>query len=173
MTSAIALIIFSCSALLPNAAAIFWGDWGLFECCPDNTPAIGFKLKTERPQGRGDDTALNGISLKCRSDSWVSSSVGPWGNYGNEFICPANTFLTSCQLRVEGRQGRGDDTAANNLNCKCSNGQILYGDGTHWGGWMAWSDECPTGICGLKTRVEGRQGNGDDTALNDVLFRCC
>ena len=45
------------------------------------------------------------------------------------------------------------------------------------GGWGAWSDPqyCPRGqvICGLKQRVEGRQGKDDDTAMNAIGFYCC
>ncbi|KZS07489.1 Uncharacterized protein APZ42_028601 [Daphnia magna] len=123
-------------------------------------------------------TPLNGIAFKCLSSNiWITSSVGPWGGYGRDFICPTGTYITQCQLRVESRQGSGccgcDDTAANNLNCKCSNNDIMNGDGTEWGDWMAFSRNCSTGICGLQTRVERSQGIGDDTALNDAIFMCC
>ncbi|KAL0163464.1 hypothetical protein M9458_042860, partial [Cirrhinus mrigala] len=47
---------------------------------------------------------------------------------------------------------------------------VLTGDGTHWGDWGDWSQTCVgKGICGIKTRVEEPQGNGDDTALNDAI----
>ncbi|XP_032797652.2 vitelline membrane outer layer protein 1-like [Daphnia magna] len=171
---AVALVILCCSAFLPQSAAIYWGDWGTVQYCPSGSPVVGFSLKTERPQGRDDDTALNGIAFKCLSSNiWITSSVGPWGGYGRDFICPTGTYITQCQLRVESRQGSGDDTAANNLNCKCSNNDIMNGDGTEWGGWMAFSQHCSKGICGLKTRVERSQGSGDDTALNDAKFLCC
>ena len=43
--------------------------------------------------------------------------------------------------------------------------------------WGYWSEPvyCPEGyyVCGLKQRVEGRQGDGDDTAMNAVGFYCC
>jgi hypothetical protein len=69
-------------------------------------------------------------------------------------------------------QGDGDDTSANNLNCKCSNGETLNGDGTRWGNWNEWSSLCRNGIMAIQTRVEGHQGKEDDTALNDVEFTC-
>lgn len=70
----LALAIFCYSGFIPTVAGVYWGDWGNVECCP--APVTGFKLKTERPQGRGDDTALNSISLKCSaSNTWISSSA--------------------------------------------------------------------------------------------------
>jgi hypothetical protein len=89
-----------------------------------------------------------------------------------EFLCPSNGWLTSCRLRVESMQGDGDDTAANNLECKCSNGQVLLGDGEHWGDWNEWSSPCDQGIETIQTRVQEPQGSGDNTALNDVRFTC-
>ena len=45
------------------------------------------------------------------------------------------------------------------------------------GGWGTWNDgvDCPDGyyVCGMKTRFEGNQGGGDDTALNGIQMKCC
>ncbi|XP_046461608.1 vitelline membrane outer layer protein 1-like [Daphnia pulex] len=155
-----------------TVTATFWGDWGKVEHCPEGERATGFSLKTEREQGRGDDTALNAIALICTSGRMITSTQGPWGNWGGRFVCQSGSYITSCQLRVEPPQGSGDDTSANNLNCKCSNGETLNGDGTSWGGWNAWSSPCENGIMAIQTRVEGHQGKRDDTALNDVQFTC-
>ncbi|CAM4663401.1 unnamed protein product [Leuciscus chuanchicus] len=95
-----------------------------------------------------------------------------WGVWGRIKWCPSGYFK-SFQLRVESSQGSGDDTAANNINFKCSGGQVLEGDSTDWGDWGNWSPTCEgKGICGIQTRVEPPQGRGDDTALNDVRMFC-
>ena len=52
------------------------GDWGKVEYCPEGEKATGFSLKTEREQGRGDDTALNAIALLCTRGSSIPSSQG-------------------------------------------------------------------------------------------------
>ena len=45
------------------------------------------------------------------------------------------------------------------------------------GGFGKWSDPvfCPPGyyVCGLRQKVEGNQGSGDDTSMNAVSFYCC
>ena len=48
-----------------------------------------------------------------------------------------------------------DETAANNVDVKCSNGDILSGNGMFWGYWSEYK-YCPAGsaICGIKTRGE-------------------
>ncbi|CAM4664127.1 unnamed protein product [Leuciscus chuanchicus] len=160
-----------------------WGSWGFRSMCPSGTYAAGFSLKVERPIGRGDDTALNGIRLHCVDRSKessgvhdytsIESDVGNWGDWTDIKWCHSG-HLTSFQLRVESSQGKGDDTAANNIRFTCSGGEVLEGDGTDWGNWGNWSPNCMgKGICGIKTRVEGSQGRGDDTALNDVRMFCC
>ncbi|KAL1253499.1 hypothetical protein QQF64_018192 [Cirrhinus molitorella] len=161
-----------------------WGQWGHREMCPTGTYAAGFSLKVEDHAGHKDDTALNGIRLHCvdlskgLSHSYhnyasVRSNVGSWGHWTDIKWCPSG-FLTAFQLRVETHQGLGDDTAANNIRFKCSQGSFLLGDGTHWGDWGDWSETCRgKGICGIKARVEAPQGIGDDTALNDVRMYCC
>ncbi|XP_043938404.1 vitelline membrane outer layer protein 1 homolog [Protopterus annectens] len=151
-----------------------WGSWGWTSYCPVNSKAHGFSLKIEGRQGRGDDTAMNGIRLYCTDGSGaVESKTGPWGEWKTAVWCPGDGVLTSFSLKVEPPQGDGDDTAANNIMFKCSSGPVIEGIGQEWGVYGSWSDLCDYGICGLQTKVEDSQGNGDDTALNDVQFICC
>jgi hypothetical protein len=60
-----------------TVTATYWGDWGKVEYCPEGERATGFSLKTEREQGRGDDTALNAIALICTSGRRITSTQGP------------------------------------------------------------------------------------------------
>ncbi|KAK2872220.1 hypothetical protein Q8A67_022117 [Cirrhinus molitorella] len=125
---------------VPNGGS--WGSWGQREMCPSGTYAAGFSLKVEDSVGDGDDTALNGIRLHCVNTpkgssnayhdySSIQSDVGSWGRWTDIKWCPSG-FLTAFQLRVERPQGNGDDTAANNIMFKCTQGS-LQGDGTGWG----------------------------------------
>ena len=142
--------------------------------CTAGKHVVAFQLKTEKDQGGNkDDTALNGIKLQCadigsgRDDSSIHSKVGDWGDWGAEYRCPSGSALTGFRLRGEKDQGRGDDTAANNLMgfCRSSTTQeetdSITGDGLSWGDWSARRD-CPRGyaICGIKTQVEDSQGSG-------------
>ena len=141
--------------------------------CNPGKYVVGFQLKTEKEQGDGDDTALNGIKLQCaavglaRDDSIVHSTVGEWGDWGQYFRCPIGSVLTGYQLRSESEQGQGDDTAANNLLGFCSSSvtsvetDAVVGDGLSWGDWTERRD-CPSGygICGIRTQVESNQGSG-------------
>ncbi|KAG2458104.1 VMO1 protein, partial [Polypterus senegalus] len=54
----------------------------------------------------------------------------------------------------------------------CSDGTVLTGYGQGWGNWDNPSSACERGISGIQTKVERPQGDGDDTALNDVRFNC-
>ncbi|XP_064223682.1 vitelline membrane outer layer protein 1 homolog [Aotus nancymaae] len=156
-----------------------WGDWAWPEMCPDGFLARGFSLKVEPSQGRGDDTALNGIRLHCAlrnalgNAHVIESKSGRWGEWSKPLWCPGSGFLVAFSLRVEPPIGRGDDTAANNVRFRCSDGKELEGPGLSWGDFGDWSPPCAKGVCGLQTKIEGPLGSGDDTALNDVLFFCC
>ncbi|MEE6524229.1 hypothetical protein FKM82_023578 [Ascaphus truei] len=155
-----------------------WGKWGDYEYCPEGFHVKGFDLKVEGKQGKGDDTALNGIRLHCvskdasQTERLIQSAEGRWGSWTSTVWCP-NGNLIAFSLRVESFQGLGDDTAANNIMFKCSDNSILQGSGQSWGKYGGWSQSCQIGICGIRTKVERPQGNGDDTALNDVEFKCC
>jgi hypothetical protein len=166
-----------------------WGDWGNADLCPLDSFAYGFRIKVERSQGGGDDTALNAIELACRTETGttttatVSSSQGEWGDWSSWSYCAQNELLVSYELKVEPGQRGGDDTSANSLRMGCRRLTYPGPDATSlltpdlqggWGNWqgMNYTPE-RTAICGLKTKVEARQGGGDDTALNDVAFSYC
>jgi hypothetical protein len=82
-------------------------------------------------------------------------------------------------LKVQDYQGKDrDDTAANDLQFRCSNtgnfAALKTNNGGPWGAWGCWSDVCSdTGICGIETRIETDKTSGDETALNDVRMYCC
>ncbi|XP_075703423.1 vitelline membrane outer layer protein 1 homolog [Rhinoderma darwinii] len=155
-----------------------WGDWGTVERCAPGTSARGFSLKVESFQGPLDDTALNGIKLYCCEPgsrtpiNTITSTVSEWGNWTSISWCPKGN-LKSFSLQVEPIRGLDDDTAANNVRMQCSDSTTLIGKGMPWGVYGGWSGVCADGSCGVKTKVEGSQGLGDDTALNDIQLECC
>uniref|UniRef100_A0A7M4F8E3 Vitelline membrane outer layer 1-like protein n=1 Tax=Crocodylus porosus TaxID=8502 RepID=A0A7M4F8E3_CROPO len=124
------------------------------------------------------DSALNGILLYCSDGTTITSSTVffscRWGQWSAKQWHP-RLYLTAFSLKVESPQGDGDDTAANNIKFRLLDGRVQEGNtGSVWGTFGSWSNHCYSGaICGLQTKVEPPQGEGDDTTLNDVRFFCC
>src|SRR3569832_1269346 len=86
-----------------------------------------------------------GARGKCshhHSSQMHCSKQGDWGDWGGVRYCDG--FITGFQLRIEGDQRGGDDTATNNIRVKCSTGEELTGDGMDYGEWREWS-HCPRG----------------------------
>lgn len=167
------VLISANAAYIEPLAKTDWGHWGPISMCPNGGHANSFALKVEGSQGGGDDTALNGIKLYCSKGGSVESNVGPWGTWSPRRYCPGNTVFDAAVLRSEGKQGGGDDTAANNVDMICQGGVKVHGSGKSWGRWSHTVSCHNRVICGIQTKVESRQGWGDDTALNRVRFYCC
>merc|ERR1711872_36345 len=167
-----------------------WGTWGPPDYCPVDSFAQGFQLKVEwdsfKQRPRMDDTALNAIKLYCtyadgRSAGSVESYVGPYGHWGETTSCDGNgNWLAEAQFKSE-PPSSWDDTAGNNLNMACLDGEVRNGNGEHWGEWSGWVG-CPSGtaVCGLKNKVEFEcfkaeepEPRCDDTAHNAVVFYYC
>lgn len=147
-----------------------WGSWGSADLCPDKTFVGAFEVKVERNVRGGDDTGLNGVKVLCmdlegKEHEWVTSKVGEFGIWRGRKNCK-NGLATGFKLRSEPNQHRGDDVAGVDMAIYCTNidgsKTEMIGSGLHsWGDWSS-EQHCPsnTGICGIKTQVEGSQGRG-------------
>jgi hypothetical protein len=174
-----------------------YGEWGHWAFCPMESYAAGYYLKSEPYQNGGDDTAINGIGLLCLNKNRVElgrrlSSIGHYGYWGGAVKCPS--YIFEAHITYTTPQGSGDDFGIINVRFRCHDGTFLSAPGpnipTGWGPNIPpyFRDQiltikCPTkfingqyvktSICGIQTRVEGPQGEGDDTGLNGIRFKCC
>jgi len=109
----------------------------------------------------------------------VQSSVGPWGDWSNVWDCPNGYFIRGYNLRQSGYTETGDILAVVDMQVHCMNdkgsGVLLGGiTGNTIGGFYQWFG-CPWEsdfITGIRTQVQPAQGNGDDSALNDIRVDC-
>ena len=123
-----------------------------------------------------DDSALNGIQLKCTDGSYTSKLTGPHGSWGTFRQCTGDRYVTGFNLRSEAYQDIRDDAGATDVEMQCSDRkEVLQGDGLRWGTWElpVGYQECPKGsyFCGVQARIEHR--GRDDTGVNEMIFICC
>jgi hypothetical protein len=162
-----------------------WGSWSTcYEFCPADTLAYQVTAKSEKSQGTGDDSAMNGVALACYNKTtggyqgYITSNQQAWGNWMDWVSASPYTVtnpFVGGKLMIEGSQGLGDDTAANMIMMYSANGVGVGPASYTWFGSWKTPAYCPAGtaVCGLSTRIEGSQGSGDDTALNGVAVACC
>ena len=97
---------------------------------------------------------------------------GPWGYWGGAEYCGKNVFANGFIFKAEESQGKGDDTGGNGVCLKCAGRDVC----STIGDWGDWSEPqiCPEGsfITGWRQNVERDQGHGDDSALDNVEYRC-
>ena len=156
-----------------------YGDFGNPTFCPENQFVFGYRLRSEAFQESGDDTALNDIELHCALKgnvggyTTIHSSYTTYGSFKGYKYCGDNPVI-GFDMKIESKQGSGDDTAANKVDLYCKNGGSISAEtATSWGKWTP-KLMCPSGMAvnGLSTRVESKQGGGDDTALNGLKLYC-
>ncbi|XP_069857733.1 vitelline membrane outer layer protein 1 homolog [Dipodomys merriami] len=104
----------------------------------------------------------------------------PWGSWAWPEMCPDGYFASGFSIKVEPPQGNlGDDTALNGIRLHCTRGNLALD--THVvesqsGRWGTWSEPlwCPGGgfLVAFSLRVEEPQALEDNTAVNNVRFRC-
>ena len=101
---------------------------------------------------------------------------GTWGHWGNWEYCKNGEFAEGYKLRVESKQGHGDDSAANSACLICRTSTKC----SKQGGYGSWSQaKCPKGcfLSGFRQKVEPFQGgtifaHHDDSALNRIQYEC-
>merc|ERR1712002_746372 len=156
----------------------YWGSWGEYSFCPPGSFVYGYRLRVKAPGG--DDTALNDIELYCRRPNSaaitkkIKSSSAPWGTWSGAVYCPElDNPVVGMAGKMEGKQGKGDDTTLNSvlLYCKTGNTVILAHRG-YWGNWQG-RLSCPPGtaVNGVKTQVE-QPCDCDNTAMNGIQLHC-
>ncbi|XP_045597700.2 vitelline membrane outer layer protein 1 homolog [Procambarus clarkii] len=95
-----------------------WGDWtGKYQC--RNGRLNAFRLRVESHQGSGDDTAADSLDMRCETGEELTGGGNSWGTWGSWQTCPSGQVICGLQTRVEKEQGKGDDTALNDVTIYC------------------------------------------------------
>ena len=94
---------------------------------------------------------------------------GIWRDWRSMSQCRYGGFATSFSQLVESPQGVIDNTALNSICLQCSTGGEVCSKTGYWGSW-ATSRRSSSGFVGAKLRFEWSQGNGDDTAANELIL---
>ncbi|XP_066502846.1 vitelline membrane outer layer protein 1-like [Hoplias malabaricus] len=109
-----------------------------------------------------------------------------WGTWGLKEMCPKGFYGTGFSLKVAGHWESmliGDNTALNGIRLHCvdtskgssgpySDYATVQSDTGSWGKWtdIKW---CKSGtLKSFQLRVEPYQGTWDDTAANNIKFKC-
>ena len=143
------------------------GTWHTEELCPVNTYAYAFSIKVEPYQGwclLSDDSGLNAVRLYCKFPSKnarvgsITSGQGSDGSWTTDKGCSGEGLpLVGYQFKSSTNAPSGDDRYGQNINVKCSNGEILKGEDfklpkkesfDSTGKWSSW-ENCPanSAIC--------------------------
>ena len=154
------------------------GDWYNWELCPIGTYAIGFNVKVDN--NNIDTTGLNTVKLICNDTirTTVDSFDGSRGVWGSDVYCPNQKKIVGFMYKYDSYAGPTlfiDDSSGNSIYFYCEDNTEIRP--TIQGPAGSWTPvkKCPVNyaICGIMVQYQSDQGSGDDTALNNVKFKCC
>ncbi len=107
----------------------------------------------------------------------ITVGNGRWGTWRDWEYCADGEYGIGYQMRVEERQGSGDDSALNAVRIKCarldhgSANTSIVSYGGLWGDWHPYKF-CSNGVLrGGKMKIEAPI-DGDDSSANDVKMAC-
>ncbi len=115
-------------------------------------------------------TAGDGLIINPAAEFGAGTAIESDLSVSGALSVNADTTLSG-DLSVDGAI-TGGHFACRDTACGA---QVLdVAGGMGWGSWQGWT-RCPanTYVCGLEQRVEGSQGDNDDTAVNDIQILCC
>ena len=95
-------ILFPATTIIEPPWTQDWGSWGSWSKCPGGHYVEAVRVKVENYQGTFyDDSALNGIRLKCSDGQELSSREGPDGQWSS--WTSSSHGLTAADMRSEPR----------------------------------------------------------------------
>lgn len=98
----------------------YWGSWGAFASCTGASRISGASMRVETSRGSGDDTGANDVRGVCSDRLAIHAPGGrTWGTWNPTRTCPVGTAVCGVSVRIEARQGTGDDTAMNGMQLEC------------------------------------------------------
>ncbi|XP_056113744.1 vitelline membrane outer layer protein 1 homolog [Rhinichthys klamathensis goyatoka] len=95
-----------------------WGEWTDVKWC-NSGYLTSFQLRVEASHGDGDDTAANNIMFTCTGGFVLEGDGTNWGNWGGWSPTCHGRGIYGIKTQIEKPQGRGDDTALNNVIMFC------------------------------------------------------
>ncbi|CAC5383593.1 Vitelline membrane outer layer protein 1,Vitelline membrane outer layer protein 1 homolog [Mytilus coruscus] len=105
---------------------------------------------------------------------------GRRGTWSRPEFCARRYHASGFSLKIQPKQGSGDDTALNAIRLKCrrgtrapnTGGSIMAKEGP-WGRWTS-ALNCQSGkrLVRFRLQVQPKQGTGDDTMATYVRFKC-